>query len=86
MKLIHNGLHGGIIVSQNSLMANRKRKTTVDRHKPSRQIRLNLRLSVQVEKLADRNATSVTQEVNRAVRELLEREKLWPPSREEEAK
>ena len=60
-------------------MVSRKNKSGSDRHKPARQIRLNLRLSVQLDKLAHRNATSVTQEVNRAVRELLTREGLWPP-------
>ncbi|HEY7330143.1 MAG TPA: hypothetical protein VH592_21075 [Gemmataceae bacterium] len=60
-------------------MGSRKKKSDSDRHKPARQIRLNIRLAAQLEKLAHRNATSVPQEVGRAVREMLEREKLWPP-------
>lgn len=62
----------------NLLMSSRKKQSS-DRHKPSRQVRLNIRLAAQLEKLADRNATSTTQECNRAVREMLEREGLWPP-------
>ena len=58
-------------------MSNRKKKN--DRHKPSVQVRLNIRLAAQLEKLAERNATSVTQEANRAVRLLLEEAGLWPP-------
>jgi hypothetical protein len=50
-----------------------------DRHKPSRQVRLKKVLADRLEVLADRNATSVPDEVNRAVRELLQREGLWPP-------
>jgi hypothetical protein len=37
-------------------------------------------LAEQAEVLAERNATNLTQEVNRALRELLAREGLWPPS------
>lgn len=64
-------------------MASREKKNVSDRHKPARQIRLNLRLSIQLEKVAERNATNVTQEVNRAVREMLTREGLWPPAPDE---
>lgn len=64
-------------LSHNALMAD-KRKTT-DRHKPSRTIRLNLRLAEQLALVAEHNATSLNQEANRAVRELLVREGLWPP-------
>ncbi|HTU22502.1 MAG TPA: hypothetical protein VMG10_30975 [Gemmataceae bacterium] len=60
-------------------MSNRKKKSS-DRHKPSTQVRLNIRLAEQLEKLAERNATSVTQEANRAVRLLLEEAGLWPPA------
>lgn len=62
-------------------MSNRKKKSSgQDRHKPSVQVRLNIRLATQLEKLAERNATSVTQEANRAVRLLLEEAGLWPPA------
>jgi hypothetical protein len=36
-------------------------------------------LAKQLDKLAERNATSFTEEANRAIRELLTREGLWPP-------
>ncbi len=61
---------------QNALMA--KKKST-DRHKPSRMVRLKESLARRLDSLVERNATSLAQEVNRAVRELLEREGLWPP-------
>jgi hypothetical protein len=64
----------------NALMADEKRK---DRHKPSRMVRIKERLARQLDHLVERNESSVTSEVNRALRELLEREKLWPPSEEE---
>jgi hypothetical protein len=50
-----------------------------DRHKPAKYIRVKERLAAQLAVLAEIRATDVTEEVNRAVRELLEREKLWPP-------
>ena len=52
---------------------------STDRHKPSRMVRLKERLAVQLELVAAENATSLTEEVNRAVRELLQRAGLWPP-------
>lgn len=55
------------------------KKKSSDRHKPSKQVRLRKSLADQLEVLAERNATTVPEEVNRAVRLLLEREGLWPP-------
>lgn len=66
-------------MGHNATMA--KKKT--DRHKPAKMIRVRGPLAVQVEILANRNSTDATEEVNRAVREMLEREGLWPPSRKE---
>ncbi len=63
---------------QNASMA-RPKKHNTDRHKPSRMTRIRGRLADQLQKLVDRNETDFTSEVNRAVRELLEREQLWPP-------
>lgn len=60
----------------------KKQPPSDDRHKPSRMIRLKERLAVQLEIVAERNATSLTEEVNRAVREMLQREGLWPPKQE----
>lgn len=64
---------------QNVLMANKDRKP-VDRHKPSRMVRIKGALAVQLDKLVQQNATDMTEEVNRAVREMLAREGLWPAS------
>lgn len=58
-------------------MAKKKRP---DQHKPSRMVRIRERLAAQLDLIARRNETSVTDEVNRAVRELLQREGLWPPA------
>jgi hypothetical protein len=43
------------------------------------QIRLRDDLRRQLELLADRNATDLTEEVTAAIRERLERAGLWPP-------
>lgn len=51
-----------------------------DRHKPSRHIRVHQLLAQQLDVLAARNASTAPQEANRAIRELLERAGLWPPS------
>lgn len=67
-------------MSNNALMA-AKKTTKGDRHKPGRMIRLKEALAAQLEVVAERNATNLTQEVHRAVRELLTREGLWPPSK-----
>lgn len=50
-----------------------------DRHKPAKMVRVNSRLAEVLELVAERNATTFPTEVNRAIRELLEREHLWPP-------
>ena len=50
-----------------------------DRHKPRRQVGIRGPLAAQAELLADRLAQDLTQVVNDAVRERLEREGLWPP-------
>lgn len=55
-------------------------KKSTDRHKPSRMVRVKEIFAPGLEHLAALRGTSLPEEVNRAVRELLEREKLWPPS------
>jgi hypothetical protein len=67
-------------MSQNVSKPARAKQLPVDRHKPSRMVRVKAALATQLEALAARNATSLAQEVNRAVRELLVREGLWPPA------
>ena len=70
----------------NGIMARKKsNESATDRHKPSRLVRVREKLAVQHELLAERRATDVTEEVNRAVRELLEREELWPPATKPDA-
>lgn len=55
-------------------------KDTADRHKPTRMVRIPEVLAQQLDALAERKVTNVTQETVRAVREMLEREGLWPPA------
>lgn len=42
-------------------------------------VRIREPLAAQLLLLTDRNATDFTEEINRAVREMLVREHLWPP-------
>lgn len=49
-----------------------------DRHKPGQQVRVRSAYIPQLKKLAEVRVTSVPEEVNRAIRELLQREGLWP--------
>ncbi len=62
--------------------SNQQNGTGNDRHKPHRMVRLRERLAAILDKLAEQNATSVTEEMNRAVREMLQREGLWPQSKQ----
>ncbi len=62
-------------------MSERKKKETdrsKDRHLPSRQMRVRKRLADALDRLAERNDSTAPSEANRAIRELLEREGLWP--------
>jgi hypothetical protein len=45
----------------------------------ARRVLLRPRIFEQVEQMAERDEADIAEIVNRAVRELLEREKLWPP-------
>jgi predicted transcriptional regulator len=55
-----------------------------DRHKKAPfQLRLHRDIRRQLEALAMRNRTDMTEEITRAVRERLEREGLWPLTSEE---
>ncbi len=55
-----------------------------DRHKPAKMLRIRAQLARQLVRLAERRATDPTEEANRAVRELLEREGLWPSEQSRE--
>jgi hypothetical protein len=57
----------------------RPKKRSGDRHKPGRQVRVRGAFLPALDALAERNATSTTEEVNRFIRESLERAGLWPP-------
>ena len=59
-------------------MAKKPAQPKKDRHKPSKQYRVKKQLARLLDRLAERRASSGPEEVNRAVRELLEREGLWP--------
>jgi hypothetical protein len=66
-----------MIHQQNSRMAKKKPKDG----EPSRRHRMGRvrePLALQLVALSERRATDFTEELNRAVRELLEREGLWP--------
>ncbi len=65
----------------NMLMSDRKPSKSRDRRvTPKRMIRVHETLCSLLQKVADRRLTDLTAEVERAVRELLEREGLWPPT------
>jgi hypothetical protein len=63
-----------------------KEKRGSDRHKPARQMRIHPLLAAQLDVLAERNATTAPQEAHRAIREMLEREGLWPPPGQQQPK
>lgn len=63
---------------RNNAEMSKKKPANGDRHKPARMVRVRKSLADQLQKLADRNATDMTEEVNQAVRERLERAGLWP--------
>ena len=64
----------------NGCMSTPKRdKRKGDRHKPGRQVRIRSVFLPHLDRLAERNGTTAPEEANRALRELLEREGLWPP-------
>lgn len=56
-----------------------KKKPSADRHKKSTMVRIRQRLANQAEQLAEKLESDVTQVVNDALREKLEREGMWPP-------
>jgi hypothetical protein len=62
-------------------MTKPKKKKRPDRHKQEPfQLRLHPLLKRQLEKLADRNASNITDETRVAIRKYLEENGLWPPS------
>lgn len=66
----------------NVLMSERKQPPKKNRDRrvtPKRMVRVHETLAQLLEKVADRRLTDLTAEVERACRELLEREGLWPP-------
>ena len=57
------------------------KKKPHDRHRQKQhQIRMSDRLRTQLDKLAERNDSSFSDEVRIAIRERLERAGLWPPA------
>lgn len=64
-------------MSSNALMG--KKKNSTDRHKPgSQMVRIRRQYAEPLAALVERNASDNTEEVNRALRLLLEKEGLWP--------
>ncbi len=47
--------------------------------KPARMCRIRESLAIAVDALVERNSSDFSEEVNRAIREYLERQNLWPP-------
>lgn len=61
----------------------RMAKKKPDRHKAKPfQLRLHPLLKAQLEKLAERNVSTMTAEIVAAIRRHLEDNKLWPPAPE----
>lgn len=68
-------------MAHNVLMAKKSdqpRKTTEQYRKPRRVIGVPEKLCAQLDVLATRHASDITEEVRTAVREYLERHNLWP--------
>jgi hypothetical protein len=66
------------------IMAKQKPKRSApENRKPTKGVRIRLALFDAALALGKRNETSATTEINRAVRELLAREGLWPPKKDE---
>ena len=61
------------------VMGKQPDKKSSDRHKPSRMVRVRKRLADVLEKLAEREASSLGEEANNAIREYLKDKGLWPP-------
>jgi hypothetical protein len=57
-----------------------EKKPAKDRRKPGYPVRIRYRMSLQMKIVAERNDSSLAEEVNIAVRERLERLGLWPPA------
>lgn len=70
----------GCRTSQNASMS-KKDPSNGDRHKPRKMVGIRKQFIEPLEQLAEDNGTKVTDEVNRAVRELLEREGRYKPKR-----
>lgn len=70
-------------MSQNVLMGKDKKTTgkSTDRHKPRRMVGIRHQFAASLDALCERNGTDATEEVNRAIRELLIREELYPLKR-----
>jgi hypothetical protein len=69
-----------LIVVNNPQMADGE---PTDRPAHQRRVLLRPRIFDQAEKLAKNQEADIAEVVNRAVRELLEREGMWPPKTEE---
>lgn len=70
-------------MSSTAVMATpgRPKKRTEDRHKPGKQVRIHPALIEVLTRLADQNVSTVPVEVNRLIRESLEKIGMWPPKR-----
>lgn len=65
-------------MTMTSMAKDKKRSDGVEKKKPT-QLRLHPLLRRQLEKLAERNASTMTTEIVTAIRKYLEANGLWPP-------
>lgn len=76
-------IEGKHLVSQNVRMGKTPKETKApsrkEQRKPARMVRVRELLALAGDKLAERLAKDLTEIVNDALREKLEREGLWPP-------
>ena len=77
-------LEGIAVVSQTAFMARSKKPKSdgIDREKyrkPSKAVRIRMVLALPAEQIAIERAQDLTQYVNDALREKLERDGRWPP-------
>lgn len=69
-----------ISFADNVLMDKKKKTGKKDRHaKPGFQMRLHPMLRQQLDKLAEQNATNLSDVVRSAIREYLVKHAMWPP-------
>ena len=82
-----NALEDALMVAQTELMARKPvtPKSTEQYRKPARMVRVRERLAAQGDLLSEKLAKDLTEIVNDALREYLERAGFWPPAAGDDA-